>query len=76
MVYKIVCPIQDPEAFDIVKCLQCKYFNMSRGKNLSVSCRKNKLPLHKRDFEGAYLSHYLGLPDTVSVEGTEEPKKG
>lgn len=76
MVYHIVCPIQDPKTFDIARCLECKYFNMSRGKHINISCRKNRLPIHKRDFEGAYLSHYLGLPDTVSVEGTEEPKKG
>lgn len=76
MIYRIVCPIQDPAAFDVEKCLQCRYFDLSRGKHISAHCRKNKLPAHKRDFEGAYLSYYLGIPDTVSVVGTEEQPKG
>lgn len=76
MEYKIVCPVQDPNEFDVAECLKCRYFNLSKGAHLSVSCRKNKLPRHKRDFEGSYLSYYLGIPDTVSVESSEEPKKG
>ena len=76
MVYHIVCPVQEPDKFDVTECLNCRYFNLSKGVHLKASCRKNKLPKHKRDFEGAYLSSYLGIPDTVSVDAAEEPKKG
>lgn len=70
--YHEFCERVNLEHLDLI----CEALDCDLDEILSVSCRKNKLPLHKRDFEGAYLSHYLGLPDTVSVEGTEEPKKG
>lgn len=34
---------------------------------LAVICRKQKKPTHKRDFEGAHLSRYLGIQDTVEI---------
>lgn len=72
VVYRIACPVQDPGTFSVEKCLGCRYFNLSKGEHISVSCRKNRTPKHKRDFEGAYLSNYIGMPDTVVVEETEE----
>lgn len=72
MIYRIACPVQDPDAFSIEKCFGCRYFNLHKSEKISVSCRKNRTPKHKRDFEGAYLSTYLGIPDTVVVEETEE----
>lgn len=75
MIYRIACPVQDPAAFNIENCFSCRSFNMNKTERISVSCRKNRTPKHKRDFEGAYLSNYLGIPDTVVVEETEETKK-
>lgn len=72
MEYRIACPVQDSAAFSIEKCFSCRYFNLSKSEHISVSCRKNRSTKHKRDFEGAYLSNYLGIPDTVVVEETEE----
>ena len=72
MVYRIACPVQDPDAFSIDNCLSCRYFNLHKSEHISVSCRKNRTPKHKRDFEGTYLSNYIGIPDTVVVEETEE----
>lgn len=72
MIYRIVCPVQDPDAFKIENCLTCRYFTMSKGVHINVGCRKNRKPKHRRDFEGAYLSNYLRLPDIVVIEGTEE----
>ena len=72
MVYRIACPVQDPAAFSIENCFSCRYFNLSKSEHISVSCRKNRTPKHKRDFGGAYFSNYLGIPDTVVVEETEE----
>ena len=74
MTYRIACPVQDPASFKVENCLSCRHFNMSKGEHISVSCRKNRTPKHKRDFEGAYLSNYLGINDTVVVEETEEQK--
>lgn len=71
MVYRIACPVQDPAAFNIENCLGCRHFNLTRSEHISVSCRKNRSPKHKRDFGGAYFSNYLGLPDTVVVEEIE-----
>lgn len=76
MIYRIVCPVQPAEKFDIGSCAGCKYYEVTIGKSTTYRCRKNRSPLHKRDFEGAVLSARLGLPDAVMVEGTEEPKKG
>lgn len=75
MIYKIVCPVQDPATFDINQCFRCKYFEMSIGKQTTHHCRKNRSPQHKRDFEGAILSNLLNIPDQVVVEGTEETNK-
>lgn len=75
MIYKIVCPVQPQDNFDIAACVMCKYFDMTIGKKTTVHCKKNRNPKHKRDFEGAILSAKLGLHDTVLVEGTEELKK-
>lgn len=75
MVYKIVCPVQQPDQFDIGACYNCRYYDMHVGKHTTVRCKKNRSPQHKRDFEGAVWSARLGIPDTVLVEGTEEPKK-
>ena len=75
MIYRIACPVQDPATFNIENCFRCRYFNMTKSERTSVSCRKNRTPKHKRDFEGAYFSNYLGIPDTVLVEETEETKK-
>lgn len=72
MIYRIACPVQDPDTFSIENCFGCRYFNLSKSEHISVSCRKNRTPKHKRDFEGAYLSNYIGIPDTVVVEETEE----
>ena len=75
MIYRIVCPIQQTETFSLDVCRSCKSFDLTKGKHLTARCRKNRSPVHKRDFEGAFFSNYLGLPDKVQVEGTEEPKK-
>ena len=72
MIYRIACPVQDPDAFSIENCLSCRHFNLSKGEHINVSCRKNRSPKHKRDFGGAYFSNYLGIPDTVVVEEKEE----
>lgn len=72
MTCHIACPVQDPANFSIENCLSCRYFNLSKGEHISVSCRKNRTHKHKRDFEGAYITHYLGMPDTVVVEEMEE----
>lgn len=74
MVYKIVCPVQQAEQFDIEACCSCRYFEIHIGKHTTARCKKNRSPKHKRDFEGAVLSARLGIPDEVLVEGTEEPK--
>lgn len=75
MICRIVCPVQDPGSFDINACTSCRYFNLNRGKTMSVSCRKNRSPHYKKQFEMAYLSNYIGIPDQVVVEAAEEPKK-
>lgn len=67
MVYKFVCPEQEPESFDLGKCVKCRSFDMSIGKSTSYHCRKQRKPAHKRDFEGAHLSRRLGIPDTVEI---------
>lgn len=67
MVYKFVCPEQEPESFDLGKCAKCRSFDMSIGKTTNYHCRKQKKPSHKRDFEGAHLSRRLGIPDTVEI---------
>ena len=72
MIVRIACHVQAPDTFSIEKCLSCRYFNLSKGEHISVSCRKNRSPKHRRDFEGAYLTYSLGFPDTVVVEETEE----
>ena len=76
MIYQIVCPEQQPDQFDIEACFNCRYFDMHLGKHTSVKCRKNRSPQHKRDFEGAVLSAWLGIPDEVFVEGHEESISG
>ena len=75
MTHKIVCPVQQSEGFSFDFCRACKSFNLSRGVHLTVRCRKNRSPKHKRNFEGAFLSDYLGIPDKVVVEATEESEK-
>ena len=72
MIYRIACPVQDPDAFSIEKCFGCRFFNLSKSEHISVSCRKNRTPKHKRDFGGAYFSNCLGIPDTGVVEEKEE----
>lgn len=72
MIYRIACPVQDPATFSIENCFSCRHFNLHKSEHISVSCRKNRSPKHKRDFGGAYFSNYLGIPDTVVVEETEE----
>lgn len=67
MVYKFVCPEQEPKNFDLSKCWKCRFYEMSIGKTTNRHCRKQKKPCHKRDFEGAHLSRYLGIPDTVEI---------
>lgn len=75
MIYRIACPVQESDAFSIKECLKCRFFQLTKSDHISVSCRKNRTPKHKRDFEGAYFSNYLGIPDTVEVEEKEEIKK-
>ena len=75
MICRIVCPVQDPASFDINACTACRYFDLNRGKTMSVSCRKNRSPHYKNQFEMAYFSNYIGIPDQVVVEAAEEPKK-
>ena len=72
MVYRIACPIQQSDTFSIGECFNCRHFNLSKGKHITVSCRKNRTAKHKRDFEGAYFSDRLRIPDTVEVEEKEE----
>lgn len=72
MICRIACPVQDPAAFSIENCTSCRHFDLHRGAHISVRCRKNRTPNHKRHFEMAYLSNYIGDPDTVVVEETEE----
>lgn len=72
MTCRIACPVQDPATFSIENCLSCRYFNLSKGEHISVRCRKNRTPNHKRHFEMAYLSNCIGRPDTVVVEEREE----
>ena len=67
MIYRFVCPEQEPGDFDIDRCIKCRFYEMNIGKTTSRRCRKQKKPTHKRDFEGAHLSRYLGIPDTVEI---------
>lgn len=62
MVYKFVCPEQEPESFDLGKCAKCRFFDMSIGKTTSYHCRKQKKPSHKRDFEGGASEPPPGNP--------------
>ena len=75
MVYKIVCPRQQADEFDLAACVSCPKFQITIGKATTISCRENRQPSHKREFEAAHLSWRLGLPDTVEVEAEREQKR-
>lgn len=75
MIYTIVCPVQTTEDFKIDRCFECRSFEQHLGKAHTVHCKKNRSRIHKRDFEGAFWSNRLGIPDKVVVEATEEPKQ-
>lgn len=74
MVYRIVCPQQQPEAFDLGACYRCHRFQVTIGKGRKYSCRENRQPAHKRDYEGAWASRRIGLPDTVEIEAEREQR--
>ena len=76
MKYHIVCPIQPPDDFDFGRCMTCQSFrqDMSHPTRL-VSCRKNRTPEHKKDFEGAYWSALVGIKGRVVIDAAEEHKK-
>lgn len=76
MKYHIVCPIQTPGDFDFGRCMACQSFrqDMSNPTRL-VSCRKNRTPEHKKDFEGAYWSHLVGIKGRVVIDAAEEHRK-
>lgn len=75
MIQRIVCPVQEPETFDIAACFRCKYYEITiGGKTETPKCRKNRSHQHRTAFEMAILTNKLGFPDEVIVEATEEPK--
>lgn len=75
MTQRIVCPVQQPDAFNIAACAQCRHFEMSIGKQSKVHCRKNRSRQHRLAFESAVWTNRIGHPDRVIVEGTEEPQQ-
>lgn len=76
MKYHIVCPIQQAEDFDFGRCLVCRNFRQDMGSPTRlVSCRKNREPDHKKDFEGAYWSALVGKKGRVVIDAAEEHKK-
>ena len=76
MIQRIVCPVQQPDAFDIEACFRCRFYEISiGGKSETPKCRKNKSRQHRQAFEMAVLTNKLGFPDDVIVEATEEPKQ-
>lgn len=75
MIQRIVCPVQQPDTFDIEACDTCRYFEASKGEHINVHCKKNRSPQHRRAFETAVLANKIGRPETVIVEGTEEQKQ-
>lgn len=74
MTYKIYCPIQSNDNFDITKCFNCSKFDQHIGKTTSYRCRANTRQPQRTHFEGAVLSFSLRIPDAVSVIGDKEPK--
>ena len=74
MVYRIVCPKQQPEAFELDACYHCPRFQLTINKGRTYSCRENRQPAHKRDYEGAWASRQIGLPDTVEIEAAREKR--
>lgn len=76
MKYHIVCPVQQTEDFNFGRCMVCRSFrqDMSSPTRL-VSCRKNRTPEHKKDFEGAYWSALVGKKGRVVIDAAEEHKK-
>ena len=75
MIQRIVCPVQQSDAFNVEACTACRYFEMSIGKQTNVRCKKNRSPQHRRAVEMAVLTNKIGHPDPVIVEATEEPKQ-
>lgn len=76
MNHKIACPIQATENFSMGTCIQCRYFQQTVGNGArAVSCRKNREPQHKRNFEGLFWAYQVGINDRAIVEVAEESKK-
>lgn len=74
MVYRIVCPKQNPNDFDLARCYNCTRFQVTIGKGRTYSCRENRQPDHKRNYDGAWASRRVGIPDTVLVESEKEAR--
>lgn len=75
MIYRIVCPRQTTEDFSIDRCFECSCFQQTLGNSTrTVSCRKNREPQHKRNFEGLFWAYLVGIKDRAIVEIAEEPK--
>lgn len=69
----VVCPYQETEGFSFSICFKCKKFTLNiGGKSLSVHCRCQKTPQHKRGFESAFLLNRIGYPFHVVVDATKE----
>ena len=76
MKYHLSCPIQPSGDFDFGRCMVCRHFQQDMGSSTRlVSCRKNRTPEHKKDFEGAYWSHLVGIKGRVVIDATAEKRK-
>lgn len=72
----IVCPFQQTETFSFKICFSCSKFEHHIGaKNPAPHCRCQKTKAHKDSFEVAALSHHLGMPFLVVVDGGKEEGK-